>query len=118
MHRQSKAVEPIIPNVEAMWNMDPHLIEAVTKVCGAWFSQANRMRDETMRFAHERFTKELDAVVRLARCTNPNEALAVQADFANRTAEDYIAEGQKIVELVGEMAIEIPFGPGSDRARH
>lgn len=118
MHRQSKGVAPIIPNVEAMWNMDPQLIETVTKAYGAWLSQANRMRDETMRFAHERFTKELDAVVQFARCTNPNEALAVQADFANKMAEDYVAESRKIVELVGEMAKEISSSPKSDRAHH
>jgi hypothetical protein len=118
MHRQSKAVESIIPSGEAMWNVDRHLIETVTKAYGAWFSQANRMRDETMRFAHERFTKELDAVVQLARCTNPNEVLAVQSDFANKMAEDYITEGKKIVELVGDMAKEISASPESDRGRH
>ena len=71
-----------------------------------------------MRFAHERFTKELDAVVQLARCTNPNEVLAVQSDFANKMAEDYITEGKKIVELVGDMAKEISASPESDRGRH
>ncbi len=113
MHRY-KAVRP--SHAEAPWNMDPPSIETMMKACGAWFNQANRMRDETMRFAHERFTKELDAVAQLARCTNPNEALAVQAEFANRMAEDYVAEGQKIVELMGKMAEEIAANPDTVRA--
>ncbi len=118
MQRHSKAVEPTVPNAEAMWNMDPQSIETVTKTYRAWFSQANKMRGETMRFAHERFTKELDAAVQLARCTNPIEAFAVQAEFANKLAEDYFAEGQKIVNLMGEMAKEISSSPKSDRAHH
>ncbi len=118
MQRHSKAVEPNFSSAEAMWNMDPKSIETVTKAYRAWFSQANRMRDETMRFAHERFTKELDATVQLARCTNPNEALALQAEFASKMAEDYFAEGKKMVELMGEMAREISSGSKSYRAHH
>lgn len=118
MHRQTKAVGPIIPNVEAMWNTDPQSIETVTTAYRAWFSQANRMRDETMRFARERFTKELDAVVQLARCTNPNEALVVQTEFANTMVEAYILEGQRLVELMGDMAKAISSSPKSDRAHH
>jgi hypothetical protein len=118
MQRHSKAVEPTVPTAESMWNMDPQSIEAMTKTYRAWFSQANRMRDETMRFAQERFTKELEAAVQLARCTNPTEAFAVQAEFANRMATDYFAESQKMVELMGEMAKQISSSPKSHRAHH
>ena len=118
MHRQTKAVEPINPNVEAMWNMDPQSIETVTTAYRAWFSLANRMRDETMRFARERFTKELDAVVQLARCTNPNEALVVQTEFAKTMVEAYLLESQKLVELMGDMAKAISSSPKSGRAHH
>jgi hypothetical protein len=118
MQRHSKAVQPHVPNAETMWNMDPQSIETMTKAYRAWVSQANRMRDETMRFANERFTKELDAAVQLARCTNPNEALAVQAEFANKMAEDYLAEGKKIVELMGEMAKQISPSPKSNKSHH
>jgi len=118
MQRHIKAVEPTIPNVETMWNMDPQSIEAVTKTYRAWFSQANRMRDETIRFAQERFSKELEAAAQLARCTDPSEVFAVQAEFANKMAADYFAESQKIVELIGEMAKEISSSPTSGKAHH
>ena len=118
MQRHSKSVEPTLPNVDAMWNIDPQSIETVTRTYRAWFNQANKMRDETMRFAQERFTKELDAAAQLARCTNPTEAFAVQAEFANKMAADYFEEGQKIVELMGEIAKEIPSSRKSDRAHH
>jgi hypothetical protein len=116
MQRHSKGVEPTLPVAEVMWNMDPQSIEAVTKSYRAWLRQANRMRDEAMRFAQERFTKEIEAAVQLARCTNPSEAFALQAEFANQIAADYFAEGQKIVEIMGEMAKEISSSPKSDKA--
>ncbi len=118
MQRHSKAVESTAPNAEAMWSMDSQSFETMTKTYRAWFSQANKMRDETLRFAQERFTKELNAAVQLARCTNPNEAFAVQTEFANKMAEDYFAESQKIVDFMGEMAKVISSGSKSDRAHH
>jgi len=113
-----KPVDLTVPNAEAMWNMDPQSFEAVANTYRAWFTQANKMRDETIRFVRERFTKELEAAVQLAGCTNPTEALAMQAEFANKMAADYLAEGQKIVELMGEMAKEISPSHKSHRAHH
>lgn len=118
MQRHVNAVEPIAANAEAMWNVNPQFIETVTKTYAAWFDGANRMRDETVRFAQEQFTKELDAAVQLARCTNPTEAFAVQAEFANNLAADFFAEGQKFVELMGEMTNAISSNPKSDTAHH
>ena len=62
--------------------------------------------------------KELEAAVKLAGCTDPTEAFAVQAEFANKMAADYFEEGQKIVELMGEIAKEISSSPKPDRAHH
>ena len=111
MQRHSKSVGPAVPAAEAMWNLDPQSIEAVTETCKAWLSQANRLQDETMRFVQERFTKDVEAAAQLARCTNPIDALAVQAEFAQKMAADYFAESQKMVELTGEMAKQISSGP-------
>ena len=118
MQRHIKAVEPTVPTAEAMWNMDPQSFEAVTNTYRVWINQANRMRDETTRFVQERVTKELEAVAQFARCMNPTEAFAVQAEFANKMAADYFAEGQKIIGLMGEMAKEISSSSKSDRAPH
>ena len=117
MQRRSKAIDPTFPTAEVMWNMDPQSIEVMTKPYRAWLRQANRMRDETLRFAQERFKKEIEAAAQLVRCTNPSEAFALQAEFANQMAADYFAEGQKIVELMSEMAVEIS-SPESDKAHH
>jgi hypothetical protein len=101
-----------------MWNVDPQSIEAVTETYKAWLGQASRLQDETIRFAQERFTKELEAAAQLVRCTSPMEAFAVQTEFAQRMAADYIAESQKMVELTGEIAKQISSGPKPHRAHH
>ena len=116
MRRHSKGVEATSRNPDAMWNMDPQAIETATRTYRAWLDQASRMRDETLRFAQERFTKELDAAVRLAACADTTEMFAVQAAFANDMAADYVAESQKMVELIGEMAMGILPNPEPDRA--
>src|SRR5262245_33910468 len=112
MPRHARVAESAFPAIEAAWNMDPQLLYR------AWMNQATRMRDETVRFAQEQFTKELDAVVRLARCTNPSEVFAVQADYANTLATDYVEEGKKLVELMGGMAAELSSVPKAHRAHH
>jgi hypothetical protein len=56
--------------------------------------------------------------VRFAHCTNPTEALTLQAEFANKMAADYLAEGQKMVELMGAIAKEATSSPASGNANH
>lgn len=116
MRRHSKSVEATSRNPDAMWNMDPQAIETASRTYRAWFDQASRVQDETLRFAQERFTKELDAAVRLAACADATEMFAVQAAFANSMAADYFAESRKMVELIGEMAMGIFPNPEPYRA--
>jgi hypothetical protein len=118
MQRHGKNVEQMASIAETVWNIDPQSIEAVTTTYRAWLSQANKVQEETMRFAQERFTKELEAALKLARCTNPIEALAVQAEFAQKMAEDYLAEGQKLVEITTEMTKQISASPKPHAVHH
>jgi hypothetical protein len=118
MQKHSKTARATFPDAQLMWNMDLPSIEAVTKTYTAWFDKASRLRDEVMRFAQDRFTKDLEAATQLARCTNPSEALALEAEVATKIAADYLAEGQRIVELMGELAKEVSAGPKAGRAHH
>ena len=69
-------------------------------------AQANKLNNEAFRYAHDRLAKDLEAAAHLVRCSEPNEALTLQMEFANRMAADYLAEGQKMLELVGKLAKE------------
>ena len=79
-------------------------IDLATQGYSAWLEQTNRVRDEALRFAQERFAKGLEAVVQLAECRDPATAFAVQAEFASKAAADYLAEGQKMIELMSYLA--------------
>ena len=116
--QRHKVVDPSFPDAQVMWSMAPLSFEDVTKSYAAWLSQANKLRDEALRFAEDQFTKEIEVAAQLARCTNPGEALALQAAFANKMMTDYFAEGQKMVELMTEMANEISLSPKYDTAHH
>jgi hypothetical protein len=107
VQRHRKAIASGIPNPEVIWGMDPQSVDALTRTYRAWVSQATRMQDEALRFAQERFTKDLEAAVQLSRCKDPTEAIALQTEFVSKLAADYFAEGQRIVELMDEMAKEL-----------
>ena len=94
--------------------------DLVTKAYSAWLNQANKMNDEAFRFAHDRLAKDLEAAAHLARCSEPNEALALQMEFASKMAADYLAEGQKMLELVGQlnMAPRLESGQNTRGRQH
>jgi len=119
MQKSSRTpVEATTPNVEAMWGMSEPAIDAMTKTYELWWSQANRLRDEALRFTRERMNKEFEAAAQLGRCTNPTDALAVQVDFANTMAADYLTVSKRMVDLVSEIAKEASAENGSRKAQH
>ena len=118
MQRHTKAVEPTPLIAETVWNMNPRSVETVTQTYKAWLDQTNKIQEETIRFAQERFAKDLEAAAQLARCSNPTEAIAVQTEFANTMAADYLLESQKVVEMMGEIAKQISSLPSSHKAHH
>ena len=118
MQKHSKAVEPTALIAETLWNMNPQSVETVTQTYKAWLDQTNKIQEETMRFAQERFAKDLEAAAQLARCSNPTEAIAVQTKFANTMAADYLSESQRVFEMMGEIAKQISAAPSSPKAHH
>ena len=118
MPKHSRTVGSTLPNAGALWSTAPPSIEAVTKTYTEWFSQASKLRDEALRFAQDRFTKELEAATQFARCTNPAEVFALEAEFASKTAADYLAEGQKMVALIRELAEGVSSSPKAHKTHH
>ena len=83
--------------------MNTRSIEVVAETYSAWLNRARRVPDEAFRFARVRFAKDLQAAARLALSRNPAEALALQAQIVSDLATDYVAESQKIVELIAQL---------------
>jgi Phasin protein len=69
-----------------------------------WLDQAGEWSNEAFRFANRRLRKDLEAAVQLMKCDDSNQALALQARFANDLAADYLDEGKKMLELMAHAA--------------
>ena len=83
--------------------MNTRSIEVVAETYSAWLNRARRVPDEAFRFAQVRFAKDLQAAAQLALSRNPAEALALQAQIVSDLAADYVAESQRIIELIGQL---------------
>jgi hypothetical protein len=114
MATHSKSTDAIPVRDAAIWSMSPSSTDLVTKAYRAWLDQANKVNDEAFRFAHDRLAKVLEAAAHLVRCSEPNEAFTLQIEFASKMAEDYLAEGQKMLELVSQLAKETRLEPGQN----
>ena len=114
MATHSRPTDAILARDAAIWNMSLSSTDLVTKAYTAWLDQANKLNEEAFRFAHDRLAKDLEAAAHLVRCSEPNEALALQMEFASKMAADYLAEGQKMLELVSQLAKETHLERGQD----
>jgi hypothetical protein len=82
---------------------------------------------EMLGYGREHLRQGLEAGKALGRCRSPAEALAAQAKFAQRAAEDYLRESVTLMELaarsVGESWAEVQRAaapipvPGSRRPK-
>jgi hypothetical protein len=79
--------------------MDPMI-----NVYAWWLDQAGELSNEAFRFVNRRLGKDLEAATQLMSCDDSNEALALQARFANDLAVDYLDEGKKMFELMAQAA--------------
>lgn len=119
MQKSSRTpVEATTIRPEALWGMSEPAIDAIAKTYELWLSQANRIRDEALRFTQDRMNKELEAAAQLGRCKNPTDAFAVQMDFANTMAADYLTASKRMVELVSEIAKEASAENGPRKPHH
>ena len=103
-HIKSAQATPI--EDAALWSMSQQSMDEIAKAYSTWLERAAKLSNEAFRFAHYRVTKDLEAAAQLMRCNDPNEALTLQAEFANKLAADYVAESQKMAELVSQLTTE------------
>lgn len=82
----------------------PPPADPIINVYAWWLDQAGEWSNEALRFVNRRLGKDLEAASQLMKCEDSNEALALQARFANDLAADYLDEGKKMFELMAQAA--------------
>jgi hypothetical protein len=55
-----------------------------------------------------RLERNVEAATSLAGCKNPAEAMQMQMQFAGDTFNEYVAEGQKMMMMLGRTASFVP----------
>ena len=120
MATHRKSTDAVSVHDAAFWTMSRSSTDLVTQAYAAWLDRANKVNNEAFRFAHDRLAKDLEAATHLVRCSEPNEALTFQMEFANKMAADYLAEGQKMLELISQLATEthLELGQGTRGRQH
>ena len=62
------------------------------------------INEEMVSFATNRFQENLEMSQSLMRCDDLEKALDLQRDFAQKTAEQYLAEATKLMTLTTQLA--------------
>jgi hypothetical protein len=76
----------------------------------ASFKAAIALQEEVMSFATHRIQENASIGEALLKCRNWEDALRMQQDWARSTAEEYLQESSKFIELT-RQAMQVGFAP-------
>jgi endoglucanase Acf2 len=79
-------------------------MDFMAKAYAAWLDQVNELSEEAFRFARRRLDKDFETAKELMRCSDSNQALNLQSDFASKLVADYLAESERLLQLMGHAA--------------
>ncbi len=82
----------------AMPTFNGNLFSAYAHVSQTLLESAAALNQEIARFANERLEADAQLLQRLPRCTNWEDTVGVQTDFARAASEAYSAEIPKLME--------------------
>ncbi len=91
-------------DIPMVWGVPGPGFEDAEKMYRAWLDGAQRMQGEAVAFFNERVGKDMAMLSDCARCATAAEALEVQARYGSDAIADYVAEGQRMFELMGGAA--------------
>ena len=91
---------------DMMMAVNANAIDVFARACRAGFSGWATMNSEVADFMAKRFKHDADLGVSLARCESWDAAVDLQRDLARETAEDYMAEANRMMELSSKLAAD------------
>jgi hypothetical protein len=81
----------------------PASMGSVTNDYAAWLEQATKVRNKAFGFLQDRFIKDIDEAAQFVGRIDPN-ALALQMEYATKLTADYLAESERLFELMSRLA--------------
>jgi hypothetical protein len=100
-HRNS--LEPTRVECAGTLNLSAESADEVIGDPGTWLAQATRVREAALRLMLERFGRDLTDVQELVGRSDQN-AFASQIDYANKLTASYVAESERMFELISRLA--------------
>ena len=91
-------------DIPMMWGMPGPAFADTEKLYRAWLDGAQRIQGEAVAFFNDRVGKDMAMLSDCARCATAAEALEVQARYGTDAFADYVAESQRMFELMGGAA--------------
>ncbi|MET0167698.1 MAG: phasin family protein [Vicinamibacterales bacterium] len=103
MTMQSRSVPS---GMASLWDMNQQSFGNTERTLRAWFAISGRVQKQATQFMNTRWTKDTAALAQLGQCKTPVDALDVQMAYLRAAFEDYVSEGQKIVDFCDDVARE------------
>ena len=79
-------------------------LDLFSHACRAGFNGWASMNSEIADFMAKRLKHDADLSASLARCENWEDAVALQQDWARETAEEYMEEASRLMDLSSKLA--------------
>ena len=92
--------------VPSLWDMNQQSLGNVETALRAWLEYSDRAQEHATRFLNGRWAKDTAVLAQLGQCKTPVDALKVQMTYVTAAYADYMNEGQKEVEFLGDVARE------------
>ncbi|MFO1324008.1 MAG: phasin family protein [Burkholderiales bacterium] len=91
-------------DVRALWDVNDGMFDVCGRANRAWLDGIARAGAQTTAFWNGQFEKGVSALAAMGRCTDPGEALAIEARFAADAMTDCFAEGQRLMQMMADLA--------------
>jgi len=118
-HAAERADAPSF-DVRALWDVDNGMFDVCGRANRAWLDGVARAGAQSAAFWNGQLEKGVSALAAMGRCTDPGEALAIEARYASDAMTDCFAEGQRMMQLMAEIAQQngLPVGASRRTTHH
>ena len=113
MTMQSRSVPS---DMASLWDMNQQSFGNTERTLRAWFEISSRAQKQATQFMNIRWAKDTAALAQLGKCKTPVDALDAQMAYLRGAFEDYVGEGQKIVDFCDDVARETLPGVFGEQA--
>jgi hypothetical protein len=103
-------------DIASLWDMNQQSFGNAETAFRAWFEISGRVQKQATKFMNRRWAKDTAALAQLGQCKTPVEALDLQMAYLRGAFEDYVSEGQKIVDFCDDVAKETLPGMFGEQA--